>query len=379
MRELAVRLYLALFSALYHMFLLFPLRNRTLFYVTYGGNAKPINELLQQEHPEIERVLVYDPRFIGQPQEWNAKHTYASRMRNLPAFAYLLATSKVTWLDNYVPFLSVAPQRKRTKRIQLWHAAGALKEFGLTARQNKTLPEKMKRRFQKVYEGYGDFVVPGMSCAKLFMAPHALTRTSFVPLGMPRTDYWFDDESRRHVMERLSEHVSQDKKVLLYAPTYRENQAGLEEKAIRSLRDALDPAEWTIIVKLHPTVERFGMEGGDVRYTAEGFSLNDYLLITDVLITDYSSVPFEACLLGIPTFLYVPDLSAYADVPGVIPNFPSPLPVRMTEDPVELTGWLRSDEIVEDSRARMRVFSKGWYDLPAGQATRRLVERYYGG
>ncbi|WP_232818636.1 CDP-glycerol glycerophosphotransferase family protein [Exiguobacterium flavidum] len=345
--------------------------------MTYGGNATPINRLLQQVHPEIERTLVYDPRFIKRPEEWGAKRFYSSRFRNVPVLAYLLATSNVTWFDNYVPLLSAAPRRKNARRIQLWHAAGALKEFGLTAQQNKVLPLEVKKRFQKVYKGYGDFVVPGMGCAKLFMPPHGLKESAFVPLGVPRTDYWFDEQHRENVVERLSEHLPPDKKILLYAPTYRENQTGLEEQAIRSLREALDPAEWTVVLKLHPTVEPFDIGEEGILFAEKGFSLNDYLLVTDVLITDYSSVPFEACLLGLPTFLYVPDLKDYTIFPGIIPDFPGPLPVRVTGEAQELTEWLRSEKVLEECGSRMRAFSEEWYDLPPGQATRRLVERYY--
>ncbi len=46
-------------------------------------------------------------------------------------------------------------------------------------------------------------------------------------------------------------------------------------------------------------------------FVTDDFSINDYLLITDVLITDYSSIPFESCLLDIPTILYTPDIDTY--------------------------------------------------------------------
>jgi len=102
------------------------------------------------------------------------------------------------------------------------------------------------------------------------------------------------------------------------------------------------------------------------------------LLITDVLVTDYSSIPFESCLLEVPTFLYTTDIDTYRQLPGLVDQYPKPLPVRQAEQMAQLMEWIVSDAILEESRQHMQEFQTSWYDHPPGQAVERIVHHYYG-
>ncbi|WP_231925694.1 MULTISPECIES: CDP-glycerol glycerophosphotransferase family protein [Exiguobacterium] len=346
--------------------------------MTYGDNAKPVNDRLAQELPSEKRYLVYDHHFMKQPDLWKSDRTLRFRRLRFVRLAYLLATSRTVFVDNYVAEFSVATTRRGARRIQLWHAAGTLKQFGLTSSKSLFVSERVRNRFRRVYQEYGDFIVPGMRCATQFMTPHDLKRSHFKPFGMPRTDYWFDEEQRKQkTLELRKQYAKTDRRILLYAPTYREYK-GTEDHTIQQF-EQLAQAGWTILVKLHPTIRALSTyRSSHIHLLDDTYQINDYLLITDVLVTDYSSIPFESCLLNIPAFLYTPDIDTYRQLPGLVDQYPKPLPVRQTERMEQLMEWIMSDVILEECRQHMQKFQQNWYDQTPGQAVNRIVHHYYG-
>lgn len=376
-REGIVWTYLLLFRICYGVFRWLPLRSVTLFWVTYGDNVKPVNDQLARSLPTEKRYLVYDHAFMKHPETWKPHRMLRFRRLRFIRLAYLLATSRTVFVDNYVAEFSVAKTRQGTRRIQLWHAAGTLKQFGLTSTKSLFVSERTRDRFRRVYREYGDFIVPGMRCATQFMAPHDLKRSHFKPLGIPRTDYWFDAEQRTRRTNALKDrYVQADRRVLLYAPTYREYK-GAESQAIQQF-EHLAKKGWTVLIKLHPTMRTLSTYRSEHVYLVDDtYSINDYLLITDVVVTDYSSIPFESCLLEIPVFLYTPDIDTYRQLPGLVDQYPKPLPVRQSAQMEQLIEWIMSDEALDESRQKMNEFQADWYDQTPGRAVDRIIRYYY--
>lgn len=376
MRESIVQIYLLLFRIFYRIFCLLPVKPVTLFWVTYGDNVKPINDALLTGFPKEKRYLIYDRKFVKYPESWSTERILPYRRLRFIRLAYLLATSKHVFIDNYIGEFSVAPIRKGTQRVQLWHAAGTLKKFGLTSARSLIVSKPILQRFKRVYQRYGDFIVPGESCAEQFMAPHDLPKSVFKSFGVPRTDYWFNEQHESIKEELQSAYAREDRRILLYAPTYREYN-GMEGQTVRQLEQLTDRG-WTILVKLHPTVRTmFTHKKTHVHFVTDEFSINDYLLITDVLVTDYSSIPFESCLLGIPTILYTPDLDTYRQIPGIVDSYPDPLPVMSTTQFDGVLNWIDSDTALQESRRAMEQFKTLWYTEQPGQATSRIIHHYY--
>lgn len=376
MRSILIYIYLQLFKVTYNLFRVFPIQTKTLFWVTYGENARPINKYLMKHVPKEKRILIYDGRFIQDYDSWHAEETIPYHPVRFVLMSFHLATSKTIFIDNYIGEFSVAPIRKKTQRIQLWHAAGALKNFGLNSTVSKTSSKHTRKRFKRVYEQYGDFIVPGDDCANLFMAPHDLPKSVFKSFGVPRTDYWFDEQHQSIKEELQRVYAREDRRILLYAPTYREYD-GMEGQTVRQLEQLTDQG-WTILVKLHPTVRaRLTHQKSHVYFVTDEFSINDYLLITDVLVTDYSSIPFESCLLGIPTILYTPDIDEYRQIPGIIDSYPKPLPVIFTKQFDDVLNWINSETALQESRRAMEQFKTLWYTEQPGQATSRIINHYY--
>src|SRR5699024_2405169 len=141
------------------------------------------------------------------------------------------------------------------------------------------------------------------------------------PTGVPRADIFFDEEYKNYVRETLHEIYPflQDKKVILFAPTFRGNGQGsayfpFNKIDFKKLYDNLSD-DYVFLFKIHPFVNNeltIPYQYRDFFYDFSSFrEINDLLLVTDLLITDYSSVCFEYALLNKPMLFFAFDVEEY--------------------------------------------------------------------
>ena len=138
--------------------------------------------------------------------------------------------------------------------------------------------------------------------------------------GSARNDILFENDALKVISLKKKLQIPLNKRVLLYAPTFRNNQEEFSfkldfDKILRSL-NAKFGGEWCIVLRVHDFLlskidvaqlsRSFGVVNGNL-----GDDMAEYCLCTDVLITDYSGSMFDFPLTGKPCFLYVPDLENY--------------------------------------------------------------------
>ena len=152
--------------------------------------------------------------------------------------------------------------------------------------------------------------------------------------GFPRNDKLFDSD-RAEVIQELKDcgvDVKEDKKIILYAPTWRGEQYSRPDtdlqdvyKLINVMENSIDTNEYQIFVKLHQIVYHYmkenAMEPGDAqtKFIPATMDTNEILSVTDVLISDYSSIFYDFMLTGKPILFYVPDaenLQTYSRSPA---------------------------------------------------------------
>ena len=133
--------------------------------------------------------------------------------------------------------------------------------------------------------------------------------------GFPRNDKLFDSD-RAEVIQELKDcgvDVKEDKKIILYAPTWRGEQYSRPDtdlqdvyKLINVMENSIDTNEYQIFVKLHQIVYHYmkenAMEPGDAqtKFIPATMDTNEILSVTDVLISDYSSIFYDFMLTGKP-------------------------------------------------------------------------------
>lgn len=274
------------------------------------GNLLHIHRALRRLRPNLDVALVLEPYSYG----LRGKLAYALR---LVRGMYLLRTSRLVVVDNaYLP-IHVAPHRAATQVVQVWHAEGALKRFGMDAVHP---PDEPERTF--LHRNYDWVVTSGEASRDAWSRALRTPLPNVLALGSPRTDFFFDAtamaEARAEIL--ASYPALAGRRVLLYAPTFRGRGKGKRPSAgldAARLRAAL-PASDALVLKTHPNLDRrlVSTDGFDV-IADQRLELNDLLAAADVLITDYSSSIFDAALLRLRLLLVVPDLATYERDPGL--------------------------------------------------------------
>lgn len=227
--------------------------------------------------------------------------------------AYLMATSHYILVDDFAPAIYPIPLRKQTRLIQVWHALGAFKTVGFARRNNKD-------RFSMTHRNYTDAIVSSPSIINDYAKAYRMDPKKIQALGIPRTDVFFDEAYKEKTRDELYERypMLKEKKVILFAPTFRGGNIhnayyDYDQINFEGLKEELGD-DYFCIIKMHPFIKQnvpCSLDPSFYLDLSKEREINDLLFITDILITDYSSVIFEASLLKIPTLFFAYDLEEY--------------------------------------------------------------------
>lgn len=226
-----------------------------------------------------------------------------------PKQFYHLATSQICVVDGYNLFVSILKHKPTLKVIQIWHALGAVKKFGLQVPAHN-LTDQLAQSL-KLNQGYSQLIVSGEASIPIFSEAFNQPVKQIQIIGLPRIDYLLSSRSANQTKVYARYPQLKKKRVILYAPTFR-NQ--VDHQVVEVIKK-LSQLEINLIIKLHPkmTVEL----NNDLVYTCPEFSTLELLAISDDVITDYSALAWEAALLNKRLWFYVYDYLTYQNNPGL--------------------------------------------------------------
>ncbi|AWQ14915.1 CDP-glycerol--glycerophosphate glycerophosphotransferase [Bacillus velezensis] len=279
----------------------------------------------------------------------------------------ILFKSKVVITDNYFLMTSVLNRRPQTTCIQVWHANGSLKKFGLEDVTNQNRPASDISRFKKVYRSF-DFVTVGSDAmADVFKKSFGLRDGQLLKTGIPLTDVYYE-EHKPELKHKWP------KKIILYAPTFRDYdmQSFRLPFTEEQLTNALN-GEYMLLVKLHPAVlhQISASFESELIKNVSDMRLHDLLKAADILITDYSSVPFEFALLNKPIFFFTYDLEEYDQKRGLIDNYTSVIPGKACHDSEALLEEMTKKPFRAEELKR---FSDKWNMYSDGNSSEALLK-----
>jgi teichoic acid ribitol-phosphate primase len=294
---------------------------------------------------------------------------------------YQVASARAFVVDDYFFPLYVVRPPAGTLRLQVWHAAGAFKRFGLSVLESGFGVDEDYARRVRIHSNYSVALVSAMAIAphyaEAFGQPLELFTSSF---GIPRTDLLIDNDRRTAALERMrARHGLPDgRQVILYAPTFRGETIGRAHDDglldLDVMHQALGDGS-VVLLRLHPFVaERVTIPPGLAGFAIDASAdpdINELMLVSDVLVTDYSSVMYEFALLGRPILFLAPDDAAYRDERGFYLRFPDDLP-----GPVYTTTRSLAEAIAGGSfdLERVRAFAAASFDVADGRSTERVVD-----
>ncbi len=268
-----------------------------------------------------------------------------------------MATAPVVFIHESNNLMGHLDLRPETQIIQLWHGCGVLKKIGLsTAGKDgfKSLQDYME---YPEYNKYSLVTIASPELSWVFEEFMGIPKESGIiqPLGVARTDEFFDEGFRERCFEKLYKAIpaAREKKVILYAPTYR----GVDPNRVSP--DALDipyfaerlSDDYILIVKHHQTAKNLPEIPEPYRDTfaydmtrGRGMNINELMTVADICITDYSSVAFEFSLFRRPILFFVFDLEEYIDNRGLYYSFDELSPGPLCRTTKEMADYIRQIE-----------------------------------
>ena len=270
----------------------------------YNCNPRALYEYIDKNLPEYKCVWALK-------DEHTPIEGRATRVRYGSAeYWYVLATAK--YLVNNVNFPNGYIKRPGQIELQTMHGT-PLKSFGLDVPgEHESLRDR--EEFIKRNRRWDYLLVQGK-----FMESDAQRMLAcdceILTLGYPRTDQMLKvtDKDRAALRKKLG--LPADKKVILYAPTYRVRSRFDMQLDLPTMKEALGD-EYVLAIRVHYFVTKVYSVPADGEFV---FDMNDYssiedlYAVADVVITDYSSLMFDFALLRKPMLFYVYDFEEYSE------------------------------------------------------------------
>ena len=336
-----------------------------------SSNMRYIYERLREKGFELSVHFLH--------MSFSKRKDYASYCK---AMAADIADAGYIFLDESSDVFAALPIRKKTVVTQLWHACGAFKKFGLST-ADKLFGENAKTLEKYPFHGnYTHMTVSAPEVVWAYEEAMNLAGTGVVkPLGISRTDYFFDEKAKQAAEEHLYKVFPQarGKRVILYAPTFRGHVAGAKtpnEIDITRFAGALQK-DSVLLFKLHPFVKIRTEIPADcesfARDVTDELSIEELLLTADVCITDYSSLVFEYALLERPMLFFAYDLDEYYDWRGFYYPYEDFVPGPIVKTQEALLEELRRLPEGFD-KERVISFKEKYMSACDGHATDRILQ-----
>ena len=282
--------------------------------------------LLTNKNHSFEANLEYIAKELDNRNNSGKNYEYKFIPKDSLSFANIrdFASSKYVFLvDNFFPlaFMNV----EGMKWVQLWHGTGLFKKFGydLLNDEDKKIMEMFAPKIDLVS-------VSSENVADIYARNFYVDKSKVKPFGVPRNDFYNEEHLSDDYLSGLRESFEKDypqlkgKKLVLYAPTFREdpkNNAVFNHFDIEKFLDELGD-EYALAIRLHPNYKRFCDEEHNIdlddltnRYDIINFTgfkdEQKLLLLADILIADYSSIMVDYTILKKPAILFDYDLDDY--------------------------------------------------------------------
>ena len=286
----------------------------------FGDSLSALAEYLHERDPKLQMIWAYrsgDEKFLKEFPAYITPVLFESQR-----YYREIATS-VAWVFNVL-----VPQgtckREGQLYIQVWHGDKPFKKIGLEAAKDKKGYQNQSKGRKFLENELCDYFVTG---SRLFidiweksMGYHGKVISS----GLPRNDILLKTDNIKCGIIRQELGIPSDVKVLIYAPTFRDHIAdngqigtNINLSRILDLLESKYQCEWTCLKRSHGG-RRLSLEktADDPRIIdlSKYRDMTNLLLISDMLITDYSSCAGDFAYLNRPVLLYQDDFETYTSL-----------------------------------------------------------------
>lgn len=303
--RIAVGLFKASFKLIYCILKLFAVSEKKVLFCSRQSNDMPLDfKLIQQEleHRDDNIQCVSICRNIG-----SGVGDYIRFLSAMLRSMYHLATSEVCVLDSYWPPVSLLKHKESLTVIQIWHAIGKIKRSGHASVGTVSGRSSSSARLLNMHENY-DYIIAGAKVWNdYYCESFGVEKGCLLNYGLPRIDYLINTEKVNRERFFKDNPELADKKVILYAPTFRRNMEAKWDQII----DKVDYDKYALIIKNHPSQRIYGHKPEGHVYYFDEWKTMDLIAVCDYVITDYSAIALEAAVLNKKTYYWTYDYEEY--------------------------------------------------------------------
>jgi CDP-glycerol glycerophosphotransferase len=279
----------------------------------YSDSLRAIDEELSRRKDRRKRVWVVRDRGVRMP------HGVHTVLRFSREYYDLLARAR--WIVSNDSIDPSFVKREDQTYLQTWHGT-PLKKVGQDIERVNFARKGYLETFALEVVKWDYLVSPNPYSSQILSRAFGI-EGGLLETGYPRNDIFYRPE--RHVRAELTRRrlgLRPDQKVILYAPTWRDDRYDDRGRYIfdiklnvDALRERFGDTHVLLLRGHHLLASRAGipMAGGFVVNVSTYPDIADLYLIADVLITDYSSAMFDFANTGRPMVFYTWDLDDYRD------------------------------------------------------------------
>lgn len=363
-----------------------PTNKKTVLFIAFHGRGYTDNPRSLYEYM-IKQDRFKDYHFIWAIKNHKQKKIDIAGAKVIEYFSipyfYYLARSHYWVVNCKLPMYVL--KKKNQVYLQTWHGT-PLKKLaydievpeGTTFYRSGMTEDMMHETYRQDVEKYNYMISPSAFTTEVFQSAFRINKERLIETGYPRNDLLsnYSLEDVLQIKKQLG--IPLDKKVLLYAPTWRDNSYVTKgytfklevhfDKWQKALQD-----DYVVIFKPHYLiVNDFDIDQfkGFVYFVPPEEDIRNLYIISDALITDYSSVFFDYAILNRPIYFYMYDLASYRDeLRGFYLDIYQDLPGKIIEDENLLLEEMKKPFDYQ----KMSLFNQKFNNHEDGLASQRVV------
>lgn len=333
----------------------------------FGDSPKMIYDYLcsHQEYKHLHMVW----SFVDDP----AKYYTGCENIKMDTWAYFKTALKAKyWISNVNIERGLDFKKKATHYLNTWHGV-PLKYIGNDCPGRNDYDMSYVDFF--CYSGPFEF--------DIYQRAFKLKADNLLLSGLPRNDELYQVNAEKVTEMRTRLNIPEGKKVLFYAPTWRESEDGGKTYNLalpvdfKKWEKALGDKYVLLFRAHHFTTKHMQIQFNDfIRDASDYPAINDLMIASDILISDYSATIFDYCVLERPIISFAYDYEEYKESRGLYIDLPTELPCGIVKTEDEVINSIKTmDYAVACERTRS---FKSKYVPVGGCATEICVKALFG-
>ena len=349
-------------------------RNLILF-VSYGGKKYDDSPRVVYEY------LLHNPISLKHKYVWaftepNQFPEVPNKVKIDTIKYYITALKAGYWITNSSASRGLNFRKTTTKNVMFQHGMAAIKKIGFDMEVKKGIHAK------HYVENYDAIFIEGKVETEILKHAMLQDEKVFFKTGLPRNDSLVNASNERVKRIKKKLNIPSDKKVILYAPTFREQNLDLDRNNYLPIPFDFKKLEknlgekYIMVITAHYEVRKYldTIPQNHFVYNAFGYpEINDLLIIADILISDYSSIVFDYSILERPILCFGYDYDDYLKQRGVYTNLETLFSKGVLRTQEELIDAIQTMDYQKESEFTKKMIKEKYLES-YGDATEKAVK-----